>query len=560
MNKFEFHKAIFQIHKNFVESNNELEYYRSTCIFFRDFLPELLNEKYFGGMLMISNTSCELSEVNNDDFEIYDKTEIGKMIFSKSWFSPDVEQNRQKLYLDYLMTLGPKLQTTGKTRSLTNSTLKEKWDTTIVYNSKYNNISYCVDNDLNSPLNYFDVSVFPLSKNMLQIFDSIEKNQPIDEHIINYNYPESHEIAEFINRLPRSKDEGFRTINPDLVNRFYGMFDLYATYLQKAKELFDDNLIIYNLRPKILHDHFNGVLFLVVRNELSTEEYIEIEEKLFRIFSETIKLVTEKLTRDAEWKTIVDEMTHSTRTELGTLQGAILNAESSLTNGDLQDAKSRILIAKALSSRLNEINSFIFALMKSGLEPTRMDENVKESLAQDDNINLNEIITSCINTLKDSLRVIKLSKESHRTNISIELDELKKDVSKMFWKVKLKGCKNGIRIILMDLLKNAARFTDENNPKIEILLSKPHNSEFYELHFINNSQISEEGFNFIKYGKNTSEWSKSDKVGWRVINKILDYERLGSGSIKWTYDIDERSKTTPRTDIWLKIPKNDLYE
>ena len=280
-----------------------------------------------------------------------------------------------------------------------------------------------------------------------------------------------------------------------------------------------------------------------------------------------------RLLKDAEWKTIVDEMSHSKRHEYGAMHKCVDEVQAGIdTMHDcLEDSLSEKIEEEFLSSKqfLNttrklinynaDSDKMLFALMKVGLNENDQERWVKDYLSSKRNLSMSEIIQDCIEVISQSLITIKLVEPDHQEKLIKCLEELKNRISDNLSFYRVHTIPNAFRILVMDLLKNSCKFTKSTNPHIDIFLTSRETE--YLLHFTNNQTIDEEGYRYIKFNEEAKSWSKTAKIGWRVIRRILDFNGLGSSGIKWRHDIDDLSTKTDRTDIYIIIPKTDIdYE
>jgi len=187
----------------------------------------------------------------------------------------------------------------------------------------------------------------------------------------------------------------------------------------------------------------------------------------------------------------------------------------------------------------------------------KLSRDVEETLAIN-SINLGDLLSDSLENVLASLDLIGFIKNEHKNKVEKSvLPLLLKKVNDVFRKYTLLVTSKGISIIILDLLKNAVRFTDNETPELDITFTE-FDEDNYTLHFINNQQMSKEAYEFIQNDVDAIKWSKSSKVGIRTIKKILAYKELGNSGMRWRLRVDTRSIIENRTDIFIIIPKTDI--
>lgn len=270
----------------------------------------------------------------------------------------------------------------------------------------------------------------------------------------------------------------------------------------------------------------------------------------------------QKVAKDAEWKTIVDEMSHSMAFPFGEVNRRLHETSVYIDRGNLSAASSQLQQARAVVDQLSGINKFLFYLVKaSESSPENWDYPMREALEIKD-VSLTTLFDDCLNNIGYSLPLLQLSTFNHKEKIQSSIDQFRADTLKAIERLRIRVVPDGLRIVLLDLLKNALKETDEQNPNIEVSFVKNFNEAFHALCFKNNKSMTKEAYNFLVHGNETESMSKSRKVGWRTIKRILGFKWLVESATLCDYYVDPSSiePQLGETKIFLLIPKEAVHE
>ena len=160
-------------------------------------------------------------------------------------------------------------------------------------------------------------------------------------------------------------------------------------------------------------------------------------------------------------------------------------------------------------------------------------------------VSIEEVIKAQIETIKAGIHTLRLTTSHHRDkiiNMSVNIDkdgpctiEIDKDLV------------NAIDLIFKDVLRNALKNTDENEPNVSIKITD--NDKNVSVKISNNILIPAYELNWFNKGLETDEliMSKSSKVGLRLVKKWSQYLQIYN-----RLTVDEIKK---ETTFHLTIPK-----
>ncbi len=269
---------------------------------------------------------------------------------------------------------------------------------------------------------------------------------------------------------------------------------------------------------------------LKVQLEKLDKKYKELlREKESNINS--LILNARRKTESREWELFVDEMAHTFNTDIFITQSALLRLESS------PDRKTAFEHLK----HIRELNDLIMWYLKR-----------KDFFRQDDEIvtvDIREVYQRQLNTVKEGITTLRLSIEEHQE----KLEKLVPDYSESGnCRVKLsKPISKVFDLIIKDLLKNAFKNTDDENPGVKVVITG-HDNEV-EMALTNNRLMPIEFKQWFVGDANIEpEISKSSKVGLRILKRWLTLLR-----IDYNVELDEANNTT---SVIIYIPKEIKIE
>ncbi len=235
-------------------------------------------------------------------------------------------------------------------------------------------------------------------------------------------------------------------------------------------------------------------------------EKLKVENQLFKI-KETEKEKTLQSTLPEQelrvqiktWQKIVDEMAHSINTDIYV---AVSYQSYHKENPDIKKALAHTIQIRDL------VNLTMWLLKKNEI-------NISEEM---ETVNLQNIINNQLQTIYNGISTLRISSDEHEDKIKAIIPKINIAVFGTPNVLINKELSTIYDLLLKDLLRNALKNTDEQNPQMSISIFCE--SERVEIKIENNSVITPD---FEEWFNNDSTLepniSKSTKVGLRVIKK-----------------------------------------
>jgi hypothetical protein len=383
--------------------------------------------------------------------------------------------------------------------------------------------------------------------------------------LIYFNYTEnSHDIFDkYVGKATTEKINNILRIHSEMADKCEG--EIYS----------------YLIRTRNFDRDYNGSIYLVFKQPLQIAEYSRIVDFFTHIMHAKIKY-DYKRERNAEWKRVIEQITHSKYNQRAIINDNAKEFAKELKSLGLYEVLKKFEQNEVQRQSLDVIDDFFFALNKVDFKKSNFD-NLAEGRIKDvlnpENINLSEAILKEINRVKLSLHVIPFNKIPHRKKVSEYLSILETEFKNRFQDVIIVAANEGFRIILLDMLKNAVRFTDDDNPLVNIELyptdldeidewQKEKNeftvtSETYmTLAFTNNHpivQVDKKDYNNLLGKIISDQTSNTSQLGLRTIRTITKYDGLGKSGLRWFYTPSKECLKEQQTKVLLLIPKADFH-
>lgn len=254
-----------------------------------------------------------------------------------------------------------------------------------------------------------------------------------------------------------------------------------------------------------------------LKAELETNKLIQIEkereltkllyDKSLLIEKETIFLLQEqKLKTEVQpWQRFTDEIAHSINTDVYI---AVSNLDK---HRDLPKINKAFYHIKQIRDLTNLIMWYI---KRNELKPS----------GELSEISINKILSQQILDIKDGVSTLRISSDEHQENI-IKLEIPIESDSEFYISIN-KEIADAIPLVIKDLLRNAVKNTDEENPQVKIKIYSNDIDIIIEIQ--NNKAIPEE---FSKWFNGESKEeptkvSKSFKVGLRIIKMWIELLKI----------------------------------
>ncbi len=253
------------------------------------------------------------------------------------------------------------------------------------------------------------------------------------------------------------------------------------------------------------------------------------KEEMFSV----IQLRIDSEAKIRTWEKIIDEMAHSVNTDIF-VAVSYLSRVSYKNDPNLQKALHHTKQVRDF------INLFMWYLQRDKMKPS----------GKTDEISIENIVRSQLELIKAGISTLRLSTDEHEE--ALKNLQIPVDISGESSVVVSEELKEVIPLIIKDLIRNAMKHSNDENPKVSIQIIS--DDKFVVLTIINNTVISTEYANWIN-GKSDTEpgkISKSMKVGLRVIKM---WTKLLKTPVFVNPDTDTNSTTTV-----FKIPRELYYE
>ncbi|WP_435356591.1 hypothetical protein [Emticicia sp. SJ17W-69] len=339
------------------------------------------------------------------------------------------------------------------------------------------------------------------------------------------------------------------------------MMNYYSDFVRN----YDNDFFAYFLRPET-NGTYNGILFFIVERALEEDELCNLFALIEKILSQTALIKV----KDAEWKKINDEQSHSFVHQLNALvsynkKGLEFLEENNQYKGSYLE--TNLLKSESALSWLKQANEFNLAIMRVGemyLDTGKIDERGAIFLENDTKtFCLLELITESIEVIKNSIESLSLSQKEHKETILQLIESLPSSNEIVVRKdYEVTGLNTGVRLVILELLKNTFKYTNYKNPKIKIQLVE--SSGYDYLIFENNKFMTKEAFDFWVHDIETESFSTKITAGIRTIKRYLSLPYFVGWNKRnyepkqfWRLEVDAESKNTENnvTKISLKIPK-----
>ena len=224
------------------------------------------------------------------------------------------------------------------------------------------------------------------------------------------------------------------------------------------------------------------------------------EKALFTEITAHSAITEQKLKTEIEtWQKVVDEMAHSINTDIYV---AVSYQSYHKDIPDIQKALAHTIQIRDL------VNLTMWLLKKNEI-------NISEEM---ETVNLQNIINNQLQTIYNGISTLRISSDDHEDKIKAILPKINIAVIGSPNVLINKELSTIYDLLLKDLLRNALKNTDEQNPQMSISIFCQ--SERVEIKIENNSVITPD---FEEWFNNDSTLepniSKSTKVGLRVIKK-----------------------------------------
>lgn len=283
------------------------------------------------------------------------------------------------------------------------------------------------------------------------------------------------------------------------------------------------------------------VLQLEIENQNCRLEKEEMFKNLNNTIQEKVKFQREHsnlLLKEQElrnisksYEIIIDELAHSINSDIFI---AVNFLSRSLDNPKIKKADSHI-------KQVRDLNNLLMTYLKR--DELQFSGQFKE-------IVLEQVLNEQIELIKNSLSTLRISSDDHEENL--EKLTVIPVISGNSTVLIIEEFATALSLIVKDLIRNAFKHTNEENPEIAVSLIE--NQSYVFLSIKNNRAIDPvlaDWFNNNSLA-DPQNMSKSSKVGLRVVKKWVDFLKI---PVKYF-----SNKKEDYTTVEIKFPKRIAYE
>lgn len=319
-----------------------------------------------------------------------------------------------------------------------------------------------------------------------------------------------------------------------------------AKYKLLAKE-YGEDFFIHFIRPFASHKHYNGVLLLILKRQLTEEEYIELANIWTKVLSEPQIFEMSKASKLKILNTLNQELSHTWNNYFQSIKNIVqFDILPPAAIGDLEKLKSVRNSLLTNISAASKVQRFFTYLNKIGenLQNAEISQAIRDEMIKKD-VDIKESITNILDSLLAffSPDNIVITPEANAIKTTIEIFKQQPQIF-------IHANKTAIEIVLFNLLKNSLVHSPIDNKQLNIVLSKKGNYVMVEI--INNGTIDKDWCDFIN-GKKDTIANIEYSFGIRTIKRILGIEYLKNNSLPMVVSAKNNFKSDS-TNITFKLP------
>lgn len=256
-----------------------------------------------------------------------------------------------------------------------------------------------------------------------------------------------------------------------------------------------------------MHNTDKTTTLLMTENEKLKDTIDDLEHKIDKQAKELNRLLleqktsTELQTQLSTWQSVVDELAHS------------INTDVYIAVNQLSRYRDDPRINKAYH-HVNQIRDLTNLLM------TYIKRNELVLSGEMKSLDVHECVKGQLALIRDGISTLRLSEDDHIDRLlSLEVPVKVSETPSISVQ---KEFVEAVPLILKDLLRNAFKNTDEEDPRISVSITE--SPDAVQIEITNNRAIAEsfrDWFNGVTH-IDPAEMSKSGKVGLRVIKMWVD--------------------------------------
>jgi MFS family permease len=325
----------------------------------------------------------------------------------------------------------------------------------------------------------------------------------------------------------------------------------------------------------------NGILFLITSYPATVNQLHELSSAT-TIIMNALFVVSAK---EATYKETYRQTMHNQNTVLAAVNTSLEGIKTAFETKNEDKFNKNWNTTCFYFDSLYHINAFFYALERVGNKRENiaifyalervgnkrlLSDSVKEQLSCD-KVNLAMLICDRLTTLIDGVNNIVFVKKYY-DGMQEYLETVKKSVSEQLKDIEVVSTISGLQIILHDILTNAVRYNNVEEPVIAInwyptiadelpeSIALQMNADDYQtLSFRNKGTLPKAEYRYIlDQTSPNNQTSTSNKLGINTIKRIIAYNGLGQSGLPWYYTPKKDSFDQAETTIFLLIPKKDI--
>lgn len=412
-----------------------------------------------------------------------------------------------------------------KITGITNSIIKSNTNSICVYDG--NKIKLEAKYTCNNSILFLDISCLKkddVLQKSLMLYLKNNNNKLLYEFLLNYS-PESVEESSI----------GFSSKHIEQPNKLFSSLNIFKIVIDKIYDDTSDNHVSYFIIPKSTNKHSNGLIGIGINNFILTDDFIKVELLVRLIFSEVNMLAIDLLTKNAEWKTILDEMSHHNHHIYGAIKyyddksNDFILKNKYLAEEVKKEYKRLHIPVEKNFELLARSNDFLLALNKKRLDSKIELSSTLENTLKKTKFSFLQLIQEIFTIIEATHEDLGFNREFVRKKSFEKFQTVKQECIEYYKKndLEIENNYEGAFICLLELVKNAIRHSESIKPEFSIshILKK----DELLIKISNNGLMREEDFNWIKtLGKDCTNSSITKaSFGLRTVFRIIDISEYG---------------------------------
>ncbi len=312
---------------------------------------------------------------------------------------------------------------------------------------------------------------------------------------------------------------------------------------------------IYVITPQAgtgVKHNLNTSILLATANLIPVEKLNEIRQLLDIVMFQRALVMS----KDAEAKNMIIQLSHSLKTSLGHLQNQISSFGE--VRNDAAKFEARKTAASRVIATIADTIVFNSKLTRYKSNPEKINDN--RFNIPSNGINVHDTIIGILQELRMSVGLLlNTNTDEQQEQFEQLLEETIRKGVDMDKNIRLKVIPIGFRILMTEILKNAYAYASSNKPQVQINWEE--RTEHIILSVTNNGIIQDKDINYINNYDNQNE---VNKIGITTMRTIINFKYFNQtqidsdGKQRWKINVE---KITPERGVKfnLIILKSDTY-